>query len=75
MALSPDLKLSPGAPFPWLSQISPNHKHTVPIMSGCITLAIMQETIRHTPKHKAAGPDGVLGMILNHMPPVFYEAL
>ena len=35
----------------------------------------MQEALRRTPKNKAAGPDGVPGLILKHMPPAFREAL
>jgi len=45
------------------------------MISGCITPAIMQEALRSTPNHKAAGLDGVPGMILKHMPPCFHEAL
>ena len=35
----------------------------------------MQEAFRRTPNHKAAGLEGVPGMVLKHMPPGFYEAL
>ena len=35
----------------------------------------MQEALRRTPNHKAAGPDGVLGLVLKHMTPVVHEAL
>ena len=35
----------------------------------------MQEALRRTTNHKAAGLDGVPGMILKHMPPRFHEAL
>ena len=42
---------------------------------GFITPAVMQEALRRTPNHKAAGPNGVPGMILKHMPPGFHEAL
>ena len=35
----------------------------------------MQEALRRTPNHKAAGPDGVPGLVLKHMPPAFHEAL
>jgi hypothetical protein len=74
-ALSPDPTRLPGAPFPWLSRVTPNHKHSVPMISGCITPAVMQEALRRTPNHKAAGQDGVPGMILRHMLPGFHEVL
>jgi len=74
-ALSPDPTLLPGAPFPWHLHVTSNQKHTVPMISGCITTVIMQEALRRTPNHKAAGPDGVPGLILKHMPPGFHEAL
>jgi len=74
-ALSPDPTLSSGAPFPWLSHITPNQRYTIPMISGCITPAILQEALRRTPNHKAAGPDGVPGLILKHLPPAFHEAL
>ena len=45
------------------------------MISRCITPAIIQEALRHTPSHKAAGPDGVLGLVLKHMPQAFHEAL
>jgi len=45
------------------------------MISGCITPAIMQEALRRTPNHKAAGPDGVPGMVLKHMPAGYHEAL
>jgi hypothetical protein len=35
----------------------------------------MQEDLRRTPNHKAAGPDGVPGMILKHVPSELHEAL
>ncbi len=74
-ALSPDPTLPPGAPFPWLSHVPPPLRHTNPMISRRITPAIMQEALRRTPNHKVAGPDGVPGMILKHMPPGFHEAL
>ena len=74
-ALSSDSTLPHGAPFPRHNRVPPNPKHTVPMISGCITLAVMQEALRRTPNHKAAGPDGVPGMIPKHMPPGFHEAL
>jgi hypothetical protein len=73
-ALSPDPTLPHGAPFPWYLRVPPNHKHTVPMISGSITPS-MQEDLRRTPNHKAAGPDGVPGMILKYMPSGFHEAL
>ncbi len=45
------------------------------MIAGHITPAIMHEDLRRTPNHKAAGPDGVPGLVLKHMPPEFYEAL
>jgi len=74
-ALSPDLTLPPGAPFPWLPHITPSLRHTVPMISGYITPAILQEALRRTPNHKATGPNGVPGLILKHMPSTFHEAL
>jgi hypothetical protein len=35
----------------------------------------MQEAFRPIPNHKAAGPDGVPGLVLENMPPPFHEAL
>jgi hypothetical protein len=74
-ALSPDPTLPHRAPFSWHLRVPPNHKHTFPMISSCITPAIMQEALRRTPDHKTAGPNGVPGMILKHMPPRFHEAL
>jgi hypothetical protein len=45
------------------------------MISRWITLANMQEAIRQTPNHKAAGPDGVPGLVLKHMTSAFHEAL
>jgi len=45
------------------------------MISGCITPNIMQKALRRTPNHKAAGPDGVPGLILKHMPLAFHDAL
>jgi hypothetical protein len=67
--------LPQGVPFPWLYHISPNQQHTIPMISGCFTPTIMQEALRRTPNHKAAGPDGVPGVIVKRMPPRFHEAL
>jgi len=73
--MSLDPTLSHVAPFPWHLCVPPNHKRTVPMISGCITPAIMPEALRRTPNHKAAGPHGVPGMILKLMPLGFHEAL
>ncbi len=73
--MSPNPTLPQGTPFPWLHYVFPNQKHTVPMISECITPAIMQEALRRTPNHKAAGPDGVPGLILKHMPQEYHEAL
>ncbi len=45
------------------------------MIAGSITPVIMQEALRRTPCHKAAGPDGVPGLILKNMPQAFHEAL
>ena len=45
------------------------------MLIGQITPAIFQEALRRTPSHKAAGPDGVPGVVLKHMPPAFHEAI
>ena len=45
------------------------------MISRWITPAILEEDLRRTPNYKAAGPGGVLGLILKHMPPTFHEAL
>jgi hypothetical protein len=45
------------------------------MLVGKITPAIFQEALRRTPNHKAAGPDGVPGVILKHMPPAFHDAI
>ncbi len=45
------------------------------MMIGQITLAFFHEALRRTPNHKAAGPDGVPGLVLKHMPPTFHEAI
>ncbi len=45
------------------------------MIAGQITPAIMQEALGRTRNHKAAGPDGVPGLVLKHMPPAFHEAL
>jgi hypothetical protein len=74
-ALSPDHTLPPRAPFPWLRHVHPKPASSIPMISGCITPAIMHEALRHTLSHKAAGPNGVQGLILKHMPPAFHEAL
>ena len=73
--LSPDPTLPPGAPFPWLSYVRPTPTSSVPMLINQITPAIFQEALRRTPNHKAAGPDGVPGVVLKHMPLAFHEAL
>ena len=45
------------------------------MIAGQITPSIMQEALRRTPDHKAAGPDGVPGLVLKHMPHAFHEVL
>jgi hypothetical protein len=47
----------------------------ITMISGCITPVIMQEALRRTPNHKAAGPDGVPEPVLKPMPLAFHEAL
>jgi len=74
-AMSHDPTLPHEAPFPWHLRVPHTHKYTNPMISGCVTPAIMQEALRRTPNHKAASRDGVPGMILKHMPSRFYEAL
>ena len=73
-ALSPDPTLPMGAPFPWLGHVRPSPTSADPMMIGQITPSIFQEALRRTPNHKAAGPDGVPGVVLKHMPPAFHEA-
>jgi hypothetical protein len=48
---------------------------SVPMLIEKITQAISQEALRRTPNRKAAGLDGVPGLVLKHMPPAFHEAL
>jgi hypothetical protein len=74
-ALSPDPTLPPGAPIPWLTLVTSPQVHNTPMISGRISPTILQEALRRTPNHKAAGPDGVPAMILKHMHPRFHEAL
>jgi hypothetical protein len=45
------------------------------MISGQISPAIMQETLCRSPNHEATGPNGVQGLVLKHMSPVFHEAL
>ncbi len=45
------------------------------MISGHITPTIMQEALRRTPNHKAAGSDGVSGLVLKHMPHAFHDTL
>jgi hypothetical protein len=74
-ALSPDPTLPMGVPFPWLTHVSPSPTSVDPMLIGKITPAIFQEALRRTPNHKAAGPDGVPGIVLKHMPTAFHEAI
>jgi len=55
VALSPGPTLPPGAPFLGLGRIHPTPAASTPMISGCITPTIMQEALRRTPSHKAAG--------------------
>ena len=52
-----------------------NPTSSVPMSIGQITPAIFHEALRRTPNHKAAGPDGVPGLVLEHIPPSFHEAI
>ena len=52
-AMSPEPTLPPGAPFPWLAQVFPSQQYTIPMISGWITSAIMQEALCRTPNNKA----------------------
>jgi len=45
------------------------------MLIGRITPAIVQKALRRAPNHKAAGPDGVPGVVLKHTPPAFHNAL
>jgi hypothetical protein len=75
IALSPDSILPPCAPFFWRAYVRATPTSSVSMIAGHVTPAIMRETLRRTPNHKAAGPDGVLGLVLKHMPHAFHEAL
>jgi hypothetical protein len=75
VALSPYPTLPPGAPLPWRGRVLPTPTSSVPMISGRITLAIMQEALHRIPNHKASSPGGVPGLVLKHMPPVFHEDL
>jgi hypothetical protein len=74
-SMSPNPTLPPGAPFSWLGNVRPTPTSSVPMLIGQITPAIFQEALRRTPNHKVAGPDGVPGLVLKHMPPAFHEAI
>jgi hypothetical protein len=52
-----------------------NPTSSAPMLIGQITLAIFHEALRRTPDHKAAGSNGVPGMVLKNMPPAFHEAI
>jgi hypothetical protein len=75
VALSPDPTLPPGAPFPWLDYVRPAPTSSVPMTYDRIIPAIMRKALSRSPNHKAAGPDGVRGLVLKNMPPDFHEAL
>jgi len=75
VALTPDPTLPPGVPFPWIGLVGPTPTASVPLISVKISEAIMYEALRRTPNHKAAGPDGVPGLVLKHMNQQFHEAL
>jgi hypothetical protein len=74
-AMSPKPTLPHGAPFQWHLRVSPNHKHASLMISAYITPTIKHEALLRSPNHKAAGPHGIPGMILKHMPSGFHEAL
>ena len=73
-ALSPDPNLPPDAPFPSRASVRAIPTSSVPMIAGHITPAIMHKALRRNPNQKAAGPDGVPGLVLKHMPPDFHEA-
>ncbi len=75
IALSSDHTLPPGAPLPWRASVRATPTSSVPMIAGHITPAILHEVLRRTPNHKAAGPDGVPGLVLKHMPQKFHETL
>ena len=75
LAIHPPHCSGDGGILSWLCHATSNQQHNITMISGCITPAIMQEALRRTPNHKAAGPDGVPSLILNHMPPEFHAAL
>jgi hypothetical protein len=74
-ALSLDPTITPGAPFPWLGHVHPTPTSSVPMLIDQITPVIFHEALRRAPSHKVAGPDGVPGLVLKHMPPAFHEAI
>jgi hypothetical protein len=74
-ALSPDPTLPPGALLPWLGHVRPTPTSSVPMPVGQISPSIFQEALRRTPNNKDAGPNGVPGLVLKHMPPAFHEAI
>jgi len=75
VALSPGPTLPPGAPFPWLDRVLPTPTSEIPMISGYIPPTIIHEALLRTLGHKAAGPDGVSGLVLKHMPPSFHETI
>jgi len=43
------------------------------MLAGYISQTILQEALRRSPNHKAAGPDRVSCIILKYMPPICHE--
>ena len=74
-ALSPDRTLPPGALLPWLGHVRPTPTSSVPMLIGQIPLAILQNALRHTPNHKAAGTYGIPNLVLKLNPPALHEAI
>jgi hypothetical protein len=74
-SLSPDPAIPLRAPFPWLWHVRPTPTSSIPMLIGHIIPSIFRETLRRTPNHKAAGPNGVPGLVLKHMSPAFHEAI
>ncbi len=68
VALFLDPTLPMEASFPWLGLVRPTPTSSIPLIPGQITPAISHEAPRYTPNHKAAGPDGVPGLVLKYMP-------
>jgi hypothetical protein len=75
LALSPIPILPHGPPLSWFDRVRSTPTYSVPMISGHISPAIMQKTLRRTPNHKAAGPYGVSCLVLKHMSPTCHETL